>query len=115
MSNEQFLGRDQWTRRDPEECLPFPAYGVMVSDDKSKGARPVPAARQKARAPADRPFDTWLQKQLHAMYDEIAGEPLPSDLLDLIDTDRDAAGHDDRSADKGASPGHGPSGSKKPQ
>ena len=29
----------------------------------------------------------WLQKQLHAMYDEIAGEPLPTDLLGLIDSD----------------------------
>ena len=30
----------------------------------------------------------WLQKQLHAMYDEIASEPLPNDLLNLIDTTR---------------------------
>jgi len=37
--------------------------------------------------PADRPFDMWLHKQLHAMYDEIASEPLPRDLLGLIDTD----------------------------
>ena len=29
----------------------------------------------------------WLQKQLHAMYDEIASEPLPDDLLNLIETD----------------------------
>jgi hypothetical protein len=29
----------------------------------------------------------WLQKQLHAMYDEIASEPLPNDLLNLIDHD----------------------------
>jgi hypothetical protein len=29
----------------------------------------------------------WLQKQLHAMYDEIASEPLPTDLLKLIDHD----------------------------
>jgi hypothetical protein len=29
----------------------------------------------------------WLHKQLHAMYDEIASEPLPDDLLNLIDTD----------------------------
>ncbi len=29
----------------------------------------------------------WLHKQLHAMYDEIASEPLPDDLLNLIDSD----------------------------
>ena len=39
------------------------------------------------RAPAERPFDMWLQKQLHAMYDEIAAEPLPGDLVKLIERD----------------------------
>jgi len=39
----------------------------------------------------ERPFDIWLQKQLHAMYDEIASEPLPSDLLGLIDSDASKA------------------------
>ena len=29
----------------------------------------------------------WLQKQLHAMYDEIAAEPLPDDLVNLIERD----------------------------
>jgi hypothetical protein len=48
-------------------------------------------SRLKARpeASGERPFDMWLQKQLHAMYDEIAAEPLPSDLLNLIDKDAD--------------------------
>lgn len=31
----------------------------------------------------------WLRKQLHAMYDKIASEELPDDLLELID--REAA------------------------
>jgi hypothetical protein len=39
------------------------------------------------KASSERPFDMWLQKQLHAMYDEIAAEPLPNDLLNLIDKD----------------------------
>lgn len=48
-------------------------------------------AKSKAhpKTPHERPFDMWLQKQLHAMYDEIAAEPLPSDLLNLIDRDAD--------------------------
>ncbi|WP_421999044.1 hypothetical protein [Reyranella sp.] len=73
----------------------------MPSDEKGKNP-PRKAgsqeARQKGKAPADRPFDMWLQKQLHAMYDEIAGEPLPNDLLDIID--RDAARSDDDAASK---------------
>jgi len=32
----------------------------------------------------------WLHKQLHAMYDEIASEPLPDDLLKLIEKDAGA-------------------------
>lgn len=56
-------------------------------DDKPEdGNRAGGLARPKART-AERPFDMWLQKQLHAMYDEIASEPLPDDLLNLIDSD----------------------------
>jgi hypothetical protein len=35
----------------------------------------------------DQPFDHWLHKQLHEMYDAIAKEPLPDDLMRLIDED----------------------------
>jgi len=44
----------------------------------------------------------WLQKQLHAMYDEIASEPLPNDLLNLIDHD---AAEADGGTDGSAKPG----------
>ena len=58
---------------------------MTTSGAAAGAARP---ARPRAKAPAERPFDMWLQKQLHAMYDEIAGEPLPNDLLGLIDQRR---------------------------
>jgi len=61
----------------------------MAGDDKPRGGRGGETLRPRAKASTERPFDMWLQKQLHAMYDEIAGEPLPDDLLGLID--RDAA------------------------
>jgi hypothetical protein len=102
-------GRDQWLRRDSEEWASFPEENVMAHDDKRRPAAPAPKPGLKAgdgkpgRAPkvsAERPFDMWLQKQLHAMYDEIASEPLPNDLLNLID--HDAATND---ADKGGSGG----------
>ena len=81
-------GRDQWAKRPAEEWSPFSGELTMASDDKRRSNRGE-KNRHKARpkgAP-DRPFDRWLQKQLHAMYDEIAGEPLPRDLLGLIDKD----------------------------
>lgn len=56
-------------------------------DDKPEGgSRAGGPARPKPRT-TRRPFDMWLQKQLHAMYDEIASEPLPDDLLNLIESD----------------------------
>jgi len=61
----------------------------MARDDKRRPHRNSDRKRPAARpdAAADRPFDRWLQKQLHAMYDEIASEPLPNDLLNVIDND----------------------------
>lgn len=67
------------------------------NDDKPEAKRVAPAARSKART-NDRPFDLWLHKQLHAMYDEIASEPLPDDLLNLID--KDAAAHKKEGSDE---------------
>jgi hypothetical protein len=81
----------------------------MGSDDKpdAKPVKPVQAAadeaaRLRAKPSAERPFDMWLQKQLHAMYDEIASEPLPNDLLNLIDLD--AADSDGRTDNPGKAP-----------
>ena len=81
----------------------------MAHDDKRRPAAPAPKAGLKAmdgksaraaKPSAERPFDMWLQKQLHAMYDEIASEPLPNDLLNLIDHDAENA-----DVDKGGSGG----------
>ena len=80
-------GRDQWLRREPEEWPSFPGKYGMASDDNPRSGRG--GDRPRAKAPTERPFDMWLQKQLHSMYDEIAAEPLPSDLLNLIDKDAD--------------------------
>lgn len=62
----------------------------MANDDKPPKDRTDDAARGRTKSTAERPFDVWLQKQLHAMYDEIASEPLPDDLLSLIERDAEA-------------------------
>jgi len=80
----------------------------MANDDKPNNDKPQqPSARAKMKSPGERPFDLWLQKQLHAMYDEIASEPLPNDLLNLID--HDAA---DADGGKGGPDGKTPGGKK---
>ena len=33
-------------------------------------------------------FDIWLQRGLHQLYDDIAQEPVPEELLRLIEEDR---------------------------
>jgi hypothetical protein len=62
----------------------------MANEDKpqKQTVNQDESVKSRAATPTrERPFDAWLQKQLHAMYDEIASEPLPSDLLNLIDKD----------------------------
>lgn len=34
-------------------------------------------------------FDLWLKRGLHQLFDEVANEPLPEELLRLIEVDRD--------------------------
>lgn len=59
----------------------------MANDNQPRKVPPGAMSRGKLKGSVERPFDKWLQKQLHAMYDEIAGEPLPDDLLELIEHD----------------------------
>lgn len=39
-------------------------------------------------APSDAAFEIWLQQGLRAMYGDIAQEPVPPELLALIERDR---------------------------
>ena len=85
--------RDPCLGRESVECSSFHAQYAMANDNKPQKDRAADAARNKQmKAPSERPFDMWLQKQLHAMYDEIAAEPLPNDLVSLIERDADNKG-----------------------
>lgn len=47
----------------------------------------------------ERPFDDWLERQLHEMYDSVAQEPLPGDLARLVGENvNSAAGTDGQSS-----------------
>ena len=81
-------GRDVCLGRESVEGSSFHAQCAMANDNKPQKDRAAEAARdKKVKEPTERPFDMWLQKQLHAMYDEIAAEPLPNDLVNLIERD----------------------------
>lgn len=81
-------GRISCLGQDPMEWSSLHGERAMANDDKPPKKKSSDAmGRGKTKSPNERPFDTWLQKQLHSMYDEIAAEPLPDDLLNLIERD----------------------------
>jgi len=47
-----------------------------------------PSKGRARQGTPDAAFDLWLQRGLHAMYDDIAREPIPEELLKLIEQDR---------------------------
>ncbi len=49
------------------------------------------AARSSTRRPRRKPdaaFDLWLNRGLHQLFDAVAGEPIPEDLLKIIEDDK---------------------------
>ena len=42
-----------------------------------------------AKKTGDKAFDTWLKQGLHKIFDEVAREPIPPDLLKLIEEHRE--------------------------
>lgn len=56
-----------------------------ANGDPPKGrSQAVPKRKRKS----DNAFDVWLQRGLHQMFDDVASEPVPEDLLRLIEDDR---------------------------
>ena len=65
----------------------------------TKRQKPVPlvaSSGEPSRSAPARPrrgqgaFDVWLQRGLHKLFDDVASEPIPDDLLRLIEDDREA-------------------------
>jgi hypothetical protein len=54
----------------------------MADGDKPPEGVPV-----LGLAAEEQPFDKWLRMQLHAMFDGVVNEPLPADLVRIIDED----------------------------
>ncbi len=55
----------------------------MSEKSKSKPDVSSPALRPQAKFnPA---FDSWLETKLHKIFDSVAAEPLPQDLVQLLD------------------------------
>lgn len=50
------------------------------AQNRARGADPTTVSQAA--------FDIWLQHGLHQMFDPVAQEPIPEDLLRLIEADR---------------------------
>ena len=64
------------------------AARIMVQDKTGlHGARrnPKPLATSSK---GDAAFDLWLDRGLHKMFDDVANEPIPEELLRLIEEGR---------------------------
>jgi hypothetical protein len=42
-------------------------------------------SKQMAVADTDQAFDQWVARQLHKVYDEVLNEPVPDELLRLVE------------------------------
>ena len=56
------------------------------ANDPSRPA--APKASQKKPRKTEAAFDLWLKKGLHDIFDNVAHEPVPDELLRLIEEDR---------------------------
>ena len=59
-------------------------------DADAAAARPVRTrmGRNGKAAVSDAAFDVWLRRGLHQIFDDVAREPIPPELLRLIEQDR---------------------------
>ncbi len=62
--------------------------GVQFTADMSKGKATLQPRVPVRPMKADKAFDHWLQRGLHELFDEVAKEPIPDDLLRLIEEDK---------------------------
>ncbi|GGJ14595.1 hypothetical protein [Neoroseomonas lacus] len=56
--------------------------------DKVNGRTGASRGRGAKKAVPDAAFDIWLRRGLHQMFDDVAREPIPPELLRLIEQDR---------------------------
>ena len=49
--------------------------------------RKKPPQQAPKSRPTDAAFDIWLNRGLHQLFDDVANEPIPDELLRLIEDD----------------------------
>ncbi|MGE4063005.1 MAG: hypothetical protein AB7E79_06515 [Rhodospirillaceae bacterium] len=54
------------------------------SPDKNKMKADASTVTPRAQAKFNPAFDAWLETKLHKIFDSVASEPLPADLMKLL-------------------------------
>ena len=60
----------------------------MNSFKMTQRKNPTPPPTPQQSKPSDAAFDVWLNRGLHKLFDDVASEPIPEELLKLIEEDR---------------------------
>ena len=66
---------------------------MAKSADEKPGAAGPRMGRPRSKV--EQAFDTWLDRELQRMFNDVAREPIPDDLLRLIDSGSDGRGRND--------------------
>ena len=68
--------------------MPTKAVRIMAQDDT--GPRPRRRGQRQPARPAkgEAAFDLWLDRGLHKLFDDVTSEPLPDELLRIIEQDQ---------------------------
>ena len=78
----------------PEPTERFGAQSGCRWDDLGMQAqsmtdrKPKEPSRRKAKRPADKAFDVWLNRGLHQLFDDASHEPIPDELLRIVEEKR---------------------------
>ena len=60
---------------------------MAMEEDSELTPPPSPAAKLAAPGVGNA-FELWLHQRLHELYDDVTREPIPAELLRLIQDDR---------------------------
>jgi hypothetical protein len=55
-----------------------------MNDKPTKSKHDIEAGPPRPSGKLNPAFDTWLETKLHKIFDSVASEPLPQDLMNLL-------------------------------
>lgn len=67
---------------------PSAARVIGKTDQKRTGGEQGKSALNPEGEGVDKAFEIWLRRGLHQLYDTVAKEPIPENLLRMIEEDR---------------------------